>query len=411
MVTSLSQAAASTAANKGRGQVVVIDGNKAAAWGVRLSKPQILAAYPITPQTPLVEYLSQFVADGDLDADMVEVESEHSALSVLQGASLAGARVFTGTAGQGLCFMFEPYVRTSSMRLPVVMCLATRETLTPQSVWGGQQDAILVREAGWLQLFVEDNQEILDTVIMAYRIAEHPEILLPINVCYDGFYLSHMSERVEIPDQELVDSFLPPYTSKHAVLDPDNVMSVDPLTPGDLLMEYRYKHLEAMHKAKTVIEDVHREFAQVFGRRYGGLIEEYRMDDAEIAIVAMGSPVGTARVAVDAARDRGIPIGLVKLKSLRPFPRERLASALRNVKAIGVMDKNVCYGWSTGVVYVELRAALKDVKNSPPMVDFIDGLGGSDITLVHFARAIDVIQAAANGKIEREVTWLGLEES
>ncbi len=398
-----------SAASKRPRNVLVVDGNKAAAYGVKLSRPQILAAYPITPQTPLVEYLSQFVADGELDADMVEVESEHSALSVLHGASLAGARVFTGTAGQGLCFMFEPYVRTSSMRLPVVMCLATRETLTPQSVWGGQQDAILVREAGWLQLFVEDNQEILDTVIMAYKIAEHPDILLPINVCYDGFYLSHMAERVEIPEQAIVDGFLPPYRPTHAALDPDNVMSVDPLTPGDLLMEYRYKHLEAMNRAKGVIEEVHQEFGRVFGRHYGGLIEGYRMEDADIAIVAMGSPVGTARVAVDTARERGLRIGLVKVKTLRPFPREALSAALENVRAIGVMDKNVCYGWSSGVVFMELRAALRDLQSSPPILDFIDGLGGSDITLAHFARAFDLIQAAAEGKAHQEVTWLALE--
>ncbi len=404
-----SQEAKTGAPKEYRSTIAVMDGNRAAAYGAMLARPQIVCCYPITPQTPLVEYLAQYVADGLLDADMVEVESEHSALSVLHGASLAGARTFTGTSGQGLCLMFEPYVRTSSLRLPIVMCIVTRETLTPASVWGGQQDAILVREAGWIQLFVENNQEILDTIIMAYKIAEHPDILLPVNVCYDGFYLSHLTERVDLPSRELVDEFLPPYKPTHQILDPDDVMSIDPLTPADLLMEYRYKHMAAMQKAKQVIADVHTEFAEVFGRSYGPLIEEYRMEDAEIAIIAMGSPVGTARVAVDVARDSGKRVGLLKLKAMRPFPREDLCRALGHMRAIGVIDKNVCYGWNSGAVHMELRAALKDVKDSPPTVGFIDGLGGADITLAHFARAIDLTELAAGGRIESEVTWLGLE--
>lgn len=392
------------------GKVVVMDGNKAAAYGALLSRVQVIAAYPITPQTPLVEYLSQFVADGKLDADMVEVESEHSAQSVLQGASLAGARTFTGTAGQGLAFMYEPYIRTPTLRLPIVMVIATRDGISPQCVWGGQQDAINVRDGGWIQLFVEDNQEILDTIIMAYKIAEHPDVLLPVNVCYDGFYLSHMAERVEIPPQELVDEFLPPYKPTHQILDPDNPMSIDPLTPNQLFTEYRYKHIQALQKAKQVIADVDDEFQRLFGRSYGGLIEKYRMDDAETAIVAMGSPVGTAKVAVDRAREEGKKIGLIKIRSLRPFPREALAAAIDGVKAVGVVDKNVCFGWGTGVVYMELRSVMRDVANPPVPVGFIDGLGGSDITLEHLARAIDVIQEAANGVVRQEITWLGLEE-
>jgi phenylglyoxylate dehydrogenase alpha subunit len=388
-------------------EIMVVDGNKAAALGAMLSRPMIVAAYPITPQTPLVEYLSQFVADGLLDADLVEVESEHSALSVLHGASLAGGRVFTGTSGQGLAFMFEPYVRTAPLRLPIVMVIVTRDGISPQCVWGGQQDAITVRDGGWIQIYVENNQEILDSVIMAYRIGEDPEVLLPVNVCYDGFYLSHMSEPVTIPDQSLVDRFLPPYRPTHVKLDPEIPMSVDPLTPGLLFTQYRQGHIEAQEMAKAVIDRVDEEFGQVFGRSYGGLIENYRMEDAEIALVAMGSPCGTGKVSVDRAREKGIKVGLVKVRSLRPFPKERLLDSLRRVKAIGVIDKNVCFGWGTGVLYVELSATLKGF--SIPILDFIGGLGGSDITFDHFEWVIDKTVHSCVEEPFRKVYWLGLD--
>ncbi|OGP73920.1 MAG: phenylglyoxylate dehydrogenase [Deltaproteobacteria bacterium RBG_16_49_23] len=388
-------------------EMIVVDGNKAAAWGAVLSRPMMVAAYPITPQTPLVEYLSQFIADGVLDADLVEVEGEHSALSVLQGASLAGGRVFTGTSGQGLAFMFEPYIRTAPLRLPIVMVIATRDGISPQCVWGGQQDAVTVRDGGWIQIYVENNQEILDTVIMAYKIGEDPEILLPVNVCYDGFYLSHMSEAVKIPDQTLVDRFLPPYKPTHVKLDPETPMAVDPLTPGILFTQYRQGHLEAQEKAKAVIERVDEEFGHLFGRSYGGLVENYRMEDAEIALVAMGSPCGTGKVAIDRIREKGVKAGLVKVRSLRPFPRERLLDSLKGVKAIGVIDKNVCFGWGTGVLYVELSAALQSL--SVPILDFIGGLGGSDITFDHFEFAMNRVLRAMKEEVTQTVHWFSLD--
>ncbi|MCL5265751.1 MAG: phenylglyoxylate dehydrogenase [Chloroflexi bacterium] len=391
------------------GRIAVIDGNMAAAWGAKLSRPTVLAAYPITPQTPLVEYLSTFVADGELDADMVEVESEHSALSVLQGASLAGARTFTGTSSQGLALMYEPYIRTSTLRLPIVMAIVTREVISPQSVWGGQQDAITVRDAGWIQIYVEDNQEILDSIIMAYKIAEHPDILLPVNICYDGHYLSHVADRVEIPAQEDVDRFLSPYSPSHIKLDPRTPMSVDPLTPGDILMEYRYKHVRAQARAKRVIEEVDEEFGRIFGRPYGGLLERYRLDDASLALITLGSTSGTAKVAVDAARNRGVDIGLIKLRALRPFPREELFEALHGKAAIGIVDRNVCFGWMTGVVYAEVCAALRLLPDQPPLIDFVAGLGGADITFKHYERAISLLQQAASGRTVAEVTWLGID--
>lgn len=388
----------------------VIDGNMAAAYGALLCRPTVLAAYPITPQTPLVEYLSTFIADGLLKAEMVEVESEHSALSVLHGACLAGGRVFTGTSSQGLALMYEPYIRTSTLRLPIVMAIANREIISPQSVWGGQQDSVTVRDAGWIQIYCENNQEILDSVIMAYRIAEDKDILLPVNVCYDGFYLSHMSEGVTIPAHGLVDRFLPPFTIDHIKLDVRDPMAVDPLTPGDLLTEYRYKHVKAMERAKEVIDRVDREFHSAFGRSYGGQVEAYRTTDAEFLMVTMGSPSGTAKVAVDMAREKGIAAGLLKVRALRPFPRERIVEHLTGKKAVAVIDRNVCFGWGTGVVYQEMRSALGAQAAGMTLVNYIGGLGGSDIRVQHLVQVIDRMAEGDKKTGGKPVTWLGIDE-
>ncbi len=390
-------------------EIRILNGNKAAAYGAMLSRPEIIAVYPITPQTTLVEYLSQFVADGNLDATMVEVESEHSVMSVLHGASIGGCRVFSGTSGQGLAYMYEPYIRTSTMRLPVVMCIVNREVISPTTVWGGPQDAITLRDAGWIQIYVENNQEILDSVIMAYRIAEDPRVLLPVNICYDGFYLSHMTDFVEIPDQGKVDAFLPPYEPTHLKIDPEDPMAIDPLTPGDLLMEYRYYHLEAMEESLKVIEDVARSFAADFGRSYGGLLESYRTEDSDIVLLTLGSVTGTARVAVDRAREKGLKVGLIKLRTLRPFPNQSLREAVKGKRAVGVIDRNVCFGWRSGTLFMELQACLLGLVSPPVILNFIAGLGGADISLDHLEQAILLTEKSADKKPEKQVHWLGIE--
>lgn len=390
-----------------RRSVKVMDGNKAAAYGAMLCRPTVLSAYPITPQTPLVEYLSDFIAEGFLQAEMIEAESEHSVLSVLQGACLAGGRVFTGTSSQGLALMYEPYIRTSTLRLPIVMAIANREVISPQSVWGGQQDAVTLRDAGWIQIYCENNQEILDSVIMGYRIAEDPEVLLPLNVCYDGFYLSHLSEGVDVPSQEEVDRFLPPFKIDHIKLDPREPMAVDPLTPGDLLTEYRLKHVQAMERAKKVIDRVDEAFRGIFGRSYGGQVERYRTEDAEFLLVTMGSPSGTAKVAVDLGRDEGIPVGLLRIRTLRPFPVERVVEVARGKRVIAVVDRNVSFGWATGVVFMELSAALGSQGKGKGLLSIVGGLGGSDITVHHLHR---IIQRMARGEVTGRVIWLGVDD-
>ncbi len=387
-------------------KIDVVNGNMAAALGAALAKPDVIAAYPITPQTPVVEYLTQFAADGKIDAAMSEVESELTAMSVVTGASLAGSRTFTATASQGLALMYEPYFRASTLRLPIVMAIVNREMISPQSVWGGQQDSMSVRDAGWVQIHAEDNQEILDLVVQAYKIAENKRALLPINVCFDGFYLSHMTERVLVPEQEKVDAFLGKYHPDHILLDPEHPMAVDPLTNGGLLMEYRYKHLKAQQAVLEVIDEVDREFGELFGRSYGGAIETYRMEDAEYALITTGSMSGAAKDAVDKQRANGIKCGLVRMRLIRPFPKARIIDALKNVKAFGVVDKNVSFGWDTGIVYQEVKTALYDSCGWIPSVPVVGGLGGEDISIQMMVDVIDLIKQAAEAKKNSETVWL-----
>jgi pyruvate ferredoxin oxidoreductase alpha subunit/phenylglyoxylate dehydrogenase alpha subunit len=287
------------------------------------------------------------------------------------------------------------------------MNIVNREMISPQTVWGGPQDSLSVRDAGWIQVYVEDNQEILDTTIQAFRIAEDERVLLPINICYDGFYLSHLSERVVIPDQMDVDRFLPPYRSEHILLDPEKPMGVDPLTTGYLLMEYRQKHLAAQQASLQVIEEVDGEFETLFGRSWGGLIEEYRAEDAECVVFTLGSVTGAVRQIVDAKRDSGIPIGLIKVRSLRPFPRARIVEAMEGKKGFGVIDRNVSFGWNAGILFQEVRSALCTLGRELPCIPFIGGLGGEDITLDLVDGCLDKIWETTEKKLQVEdAVWL-----
>lgn len=390
----------------------VLEGNAAVAYGATLCRPDIIAAFPITPATSVLENLYRFSAQGLLDAEMIEAEGENSALSAVMGASAAGARTFTATSSMGLAFMFDAYLAVSGSRLPVIMPLAMREQPMPLTLAAGTSDAFTVKDGGWIQIYVESCQEILDTTIMAYRLAEDTNILLPVNICYLGFYLSYLSQRVEIPSQEEVDTFLAPLKKMQRV----KLCLEEPLTfpaeiaPADpVFAEYRYKHCVAMERAKQKWDEIDREFGAAFGRSYGGQIEQYRAEDAEIILVTMESTTGTARVVVDSKRDEGLKVGLVKIRMFRPFPRERLIEALSGKKAIGVIDRHVCFGWNCGQCFIELKALLSDLEAPVPLVGFIDGMGGADITTEHIERAVDIINAAAQGKRVKENTWLALE--
>lgn len=386
----------------------VLTGNAAAAHSVMLCRPNVICAYPITPQTEVVESLYRFQADGLLKCETVEPEGEHAVMSILIGACSAGARVFSATSAQGLFYMFEPYISAATQRLPIVMVNVNREILPPTTVSGSGQDIMLVKEGGWIQLHVESCQEILDTIIMAYRLAEDPDIMLPITVAYDGYYLSHLSDAVDIPIQEEVDRFLP-RRKRELRVDPETPLSMAPFVSVEMCTEYRVKHIGALQRSKLKLDEIECEFERRFGRRYGGQIEEYRCDDADLVLIAMGSCVGTAKAMIDKKRDEGLKVGLVKIRMFRPFPREKVVNALKGRKAIGIIDRNVCFSWGCGHLLVEVKVALNDSSEKIPLLNFIGGLNGGDLTIKHMSRVINTIERAAQGEPYNEVTFLDLE--
>jgi phenylglyoxylate dehydrogenase alpha subunit len=398
---------------KPKSKLIVCDGNEAAAWAVSLANVDMVAVYPITPQSSLVEYLAKFIADGRLSAELVDVEGEHSVLSVLQGACLAGARTYTASCGPGLAFMFEPYMRTPGLRLPLVMTIVTRDTLTPQSVWGGHQDAMSVREVGWIHMYCESVQEVLDTTIMAYKVAEHRDVMLPVNVNHDGNYLSFGAARCELPDQGEVSAFLgEKNVNWHVALDPQRPMAVDPLTGGaggpgpSNFVRYRKGQCSGTQNALKVITEVHEEWGRRFGRYHAPLVESYRMDGAEYAIMTIGSMTGAAKDAVDEARERGDKVGLVKVKTYRPFPAQALATALADVKAVGVVDRSVSFGWNCGPLFQDTITAMHYAPKRIPAMSFIGGLAGADLTLGHFERVIRRTAELARDGRAAETVWL-----
>ncbi len=392
---------------------IVCDGNEAAAWGVAKAKPDMVAVYPITPQSSLAEYIAQFVADGVIDADLMDVEGEHSVLSVLQGACLAGARTYTATCGQGLAFMFEPYFRTPPLRLPIVMSIVTRDGITPQCVWGGQQDAMTVKEVGWIQMYCETNQEILDTMILAYKIAEDRDVMIPVNVCHDGNYQSYGVEQIVLPDQDMVDGFLgEKNVNWHVALDPEKPMGVDPLTGGAegvgpaRFVRYRKGSCQGMQNALEVITRVHEDWGKITGRSYSPLVEEYRLDDADYAIVTIGGMTGAGKDAVDEMRLAGEKVGLIKIKTFRPFPQQALLKAVSKVKAVGVVDRAVNFGWNSGPVYQELLGVLYQMEKRIPAISFIGGLAGADLTIDNFKDTIKTTKKALNGDLPESTIWI-----
>ncbi|HSW58151.1 MAG TPA: pyruvate ferredoxin oxidoreductase [Dehalococcoidales bacterium] len=389
----------------------VITGNASAAYAVRLCRPEIVALYPITPQSEVVEQLTRFKADGELAAEMIEVEGENSAMNAVTAASVAGARVFTATASYGLAFMYDAMMQTSGYRAPVVMVNVNREIPGIHGVATSQQDLISVRDIGWIQLIVEDDQEIVDTVIQSYRLAEDYDIQLPVQLNYDGYYVSFLAEGVKIPIQADVDEFLSVLKTQPERMTLKPGVSFGAGSHGMLVpyTEMRYRHMQAMERAKAKFDQIDKEFGDFFGRYHGGQIEEYRCKDAEIVLVATGSAAGTAKTVIDAMREKGVKVGLVKIRMYRPFPRERLVSILQGKKAVGVLDRSVAFGWNSGPILVEIRSLTPQVGNIP-MLSFIDGIANLDITAANIERMIKDILAASKGQPYEETTWISLEE-
>lgn len=376
----------------------VMTANKAVAEAVKLAKPQVIPVYPITPQTTISEYLAQFVADEEIDAKYVKVESEHSAISAAVGASGAGVRVFSATSSQGLMLMHEILFAAAGMRLPIVLADANRAISAPLNIWNDQQDSIAQRDAGWLQIYVENAQEALDSTLMAYKISENPNVLLPSMICLDGFILTHTVEPVEIPKSEDVDKFLPPYKPEHSFIDPETPMTIGAFADPSYYLEARYAMQVAMENSISVIEKTCKEFEEQFGRKYI-LVDPYMCEDAEIIIVAMGSVCSTIRVIVNELREKGEKVGLLKIRAYRPFPIEAIEKEIKNCKKLAVIDKNVTFGIG-GALFTDIKAKI-----NKETYGFILGLGGRDIT---HESIIEVYEKTKNP--EKEVYWIGLKE-
>jgi len=356
-----------------------LEGSMAVARAVALCKPGVISAYPITPQTHIVEELAQMVADGKLNAQFVNVESEHSAASVVLGGEAAGVRSYTATSSQGLFLMAEVIFNIAGMRLPLVLTDANRAISAPINIWNDQQDTISLRDSGWVQLYVEDLQEAVDYHIMAYRLAEDKSIMLPVMVCMDGFILTHGIETVDMPSQEQVDKFLPAYKPLYK-LDVENPITLGPLADPDYYMETRYAIYATHKKVLEFLPKVAAEYARISARSYNGLIEGYQLKDAERVLVAMGSVCGTIKDVVDELRARGKKVGLLKVSCFRPFPVEQICSVLKNASRVGVVDKSVSLG-SYPPLAAEIRAAFFGRKKKPAIISsFVAGLGGRDIT-------------------------------
>jgi pyruvate ferredoxin oxidoreductase alpha subunit len=358
-----------------------LEGSRAVAEAVKLCKPGVISAYPITPQTHIVEELAQMVADGELRSQFVNVESEHSAASVVLGAVATGVRAFTATSSQGLFYMAEVIFNIAGLRLPLVLTCANRAVSAPINIWNDQQDSVSLRDAGWIQLYAENNQEVVDFHIMGYRLSEDKSMMLPVMVCMDGFILTHGMEAVDIPEQEKVDKFLPAYKPLYK-LDPAEPLTMGLLADPDYYLETRFAMQETLKDALDFIPKISSEFRSAFGRDYKDcLVEEYQIKDAEKVIVAMGSVCGTIKEVVDELRAKGKKAGLLKIISYRPFPYKRIYQALKDVPKVAVLDKAVSLG-GLAPLAVEIKAAFFGKRKSPKVIsNFIAGLGGRDITL------------------------------
>jgi len=374
----------------------VLEGSHAVAEAVKLCRPDVIAAYPITPQTHIIERLSEFHADGELgNCEFIRVESEHSAMSVCLGASLVGARAYSASTSQGLALMYEVLFNVAGLRQPVVMTTANRALSAPINIWNDWQDSISARDTGWIQLYAENAQEAVDLTIQAFKIAESHEILLPAMVCIDGFVITHTYEVVDIPDQKDVDEFLPK-KAPYLPLDPENPIAYGMIGTPDVYEETRYIIQETMEKAKKKIVEVGEEFGKKFGRPQAGLIESY---------VSMGAVMQTMKDVVDKLREEGVPVGLIRVKSYRPFPKEEIRKAVEGLKAIAVVDKDISLGFE-GALFTDVKAALYASGERPLVKGYIAGLGGRDFSEMTVRKIVnDIMKVAKEGKLDKEVEW------
>ena len=385
-----------------------LSGNEAAAIAMKQINPDVVAAFPITPSTEIPQYFSTFVANGTVDTEFVAVESEHSAMSACIGAQAAGGRAMTATSANGLSLMWEMIYIASSLRLPIVMSLVNRAVSGPLNIHNDHSDAMGVRDAGWIMLFSEDNQEAYDNLLMAHRIAEHIDVQLPVMVCQDGFITSHSIENIMLEDDEAVKKFVGEYKPEHYLLNKKEPIAVGPLDLQAHLFEHKTQQANAMRAAKDVIKQVSKEFEEWTGRKYS-FFEEYKLEDAEIAIVCMNSTAGTTKFVVDELRAKGVKAGLLKLRVFRPFPAEEIAKALSHVKAVAVLDKSDSLNAAGGALFEDVTSAMyvNDVK--VPMVNYVYGIGGRDTKADDIESVYtDLAEISKTGKVDNPYRYLGL---
>lgn len=385
-----------------------LSGNEATAIAMKQINPDVVAAFPITPSTEIPQYFSTFVANGEVDTEFVAVESEHSAMSATIGAEAAGARAMTATSANGLSLMWEMIYIASSLRLPIVMALVNRAVSGPLNIHNDHSDAMGVRDAGWIMLFSENNQEAYDNMLMAHRIAEHKDVLLPVMVCQDGFITSHSIENIQLESDEDVKKFVGEYKPEHYLLNDKEPMAIGPLDLQAYLFEHKAQQGEAMKNAKKVIKEVAEDFEKWTGRKYE-FFEKYKLDDAEIAIVCMNSTAGTTKAVVDKLREKGVKAGLLKLRMFRPFPAEEIAEALSHLKAVAVLDKADSLNAAGGALFEDVTSAMYVNKKQVPMVNYIYGIGGRDTTEKQLESVYsDLAEIVQSGNLGEPYRYLGL---
>ncbi|MDO4382510.1 MAG: pyruvate ferredoxin oxidoreductase [Clostridia bacterium] len=385
-----------------------LSGNEAAATAMKQINPDVVAAFPITPSTEIPQYFSTFVSNGAVDTEFVAVESEHSAMSACIGAEAAGARAMTATSANGLSLMWEMIYIASSLRLPIVMSLVNRAVSGPLNIHNDHSDAMGVRDSGWIMLFSENNQEAYDNLIMAHRIAENKDVLLPLMVCQDGFITSHSIENIELIEDEKVKEFVGKYKPEHYLLNAKEPMAIGPLDLQAYLFEHKYQQAEAMKKARDVILKVSKDFEELTGRKYS-FFEEYRLDDAEFAIVCMNSTAGTVKAVVDELRAKGIKAGLLKIRVFRPFPADEVANALGHLKAVAILDKADSLNAIGGALFEDVTSSMYVNGKNVPAINYIYGIGGRDTTTKDIHTVYTDLQEVANsGKVENPYRYLSV---
>lgn len=381
----------------------IMTGNEAVAVGVKLARVKFISAYPITPQTTIVEKLADMIADRELDSRYVEVESEHSAMAAVLASELTGVRSYTATSSHGLLYMHEMLHWVAGQRLPLVMSVVNRAIGPPWNIWGDQSDTMNQKDTGWLQVYCESNQEALDTIIMGYKISENTDVMLPLMSMEDAFILSHTSEPVNVPDQKLVNQFLPDLDLSFRI-DVDNPKGYGSYsTPDGPFMELKKDMRNSMHTARKVIEKVTEEFSETFGRNYSGLIEEFMMEDAEYALIASGTLASSGKYVVKQLREKGHKVGLIRMRFFRPFPDEEIRKAVKDLRAVGTLDRSLAFG-TGGNTYVEVSTSLYG-KSNVPLYGFTAGLGGRDVKIEDFEEIFTIMEKKEPGKY-----WINVKE-